>query len=216
MTRSSPLVLLVCLALLVSGQALASPRPSLGSPAPARQVRLLTADEPQPRFLTDAPAPTEEGVGEGGAARFGRLLAELGLGAVSGAAGGLLGAVVLGAACGAGTAGCVLGFFAGPLLGFSLGTAVGVYGAGELLGGHGGLGGPFLGALLGTAVGLTVSLTLSSGLDLSTLFLGPAVGLVGALIGYEVSQQPPDRQRLRPLLSVSPRGGGLLGLAGSF
>ena len=195
------------LALLVSGQALAGPRLAPAPEAPARHVRLLAPEEAAP-------------AGEEDASRAGRLLAELGLGAVTGAAVAVAAVYAVEAELCIDTYRCPLGLL-GAFVGFNLGAALGTYGAGQWLGGHGGYGSPLVGAVVGTTAGLALSFLLAINSpvpfqDPSKFFLmAPALGLTGALIGYELNQTPPAR-RLRPLLSVSPRGGGLVGLAGAF
>ena len=217
MNRAAPFVILVSLALLASGQALAAPRLGTPTQAPSRHLRLLQTDEPQtqprPRLLTEEPAPPEAWAEEAGEARVGRIAAELGLGAVSGLAGAVAGYFIGGSACFTGLTGCVAGFYIGPLLGFSLGAALGTYGAGQLLDGHGRFGGTFLGAVLGAGLGVATGYVVRDRLE-AGVALGLPFGLVGALVGYELSRE--RRPAVMPLLSVAPRGGGLVGLAGVF
>ena len=208
MNRVAPLLSAVVLALLVSGPALAGPRLLPVPETPTRHVRLLTSDGSSSTGRQDA-SPT------------GRRLAELGLGAVTGTAVAAA-AAVLATAHIAGSPRCIdsidctVSGFLGAFVGFNLGASLGTYVAGELLGGHGGYVGPLIGTVAGTTVGLGLSILFGSTFNApeEVLLLVPALGLAGALIGYELSQTPPTR-RLRPLLSVSSRGG-LVGLAGAF
>ena len=210
MNRPPPRLLPVVLALLVSGQALAGPRLLPAPETPARHVRLMMSEGPSSAGRQDA-SPT------------GRRFAELGLGAVAGTA--LAAAAVGGVARVHGLSiprcfksfGCAQVGFLGVFVGFNLGASLGTYGAGQWLGGHGGYVGPLIGTVAGTMTGLALSYLFVFTFYASSaiLLLSPALGLAGALIGYELSLTPPTRRRLRPLLSVSSQGG-LVGLAGAF
>ncbi|HEX8536216.1 MAG TPA: hypothetical protein VF664_02040 [Cystobacter sp.] len=144
-----------------------------------------------------------------------RLLAEVGLGLLGGAAGGALGYFVLGpripcAAPGRLCEEVVLS----TAIGAGFGMAAGVYAGGQLLQGEGDfLFGPALGMALGFVGGALLAQPLG---DTAALLTCPPLMLLGALAGYELSAKGPSASaRIQPLVSLSPRGA-RVGLAGSF
>lgn len=121
------------------------------------------------------------------------------------------------------------GFFAGASLSFAgltLGSALGIKGLGSLLDGEGRflttLAGTSLGALGGLGLGLVIGWGAGSELWFIPILVGP---LVGGIIAYEISHANfrwehavpgPSGSELLPVISVSPRGGIIGGLAGRF
>lgn len=144
-----------------------------------------------------------------------RVAAELGLGALAGVGMGILGTGVGISRCPPTSAdnpgGCTLYPLTGLWLGSGLGFALGVWGGGALLGGQGHILHTLGGMALGMAAGVG-AFALTQGTI--TAFTGAALLLPYALsvVAYEVSSSV----RLQPLVSVTPRGGTVLGLAGSF
>jgi hypothetical protein len=160
-----------------------------------------------------------------------RILAETGAGLLTGAGGGVLGFFAGAGLCGAGIVGSRSGFFGcldaaaiGVILGAGTGVALGVWWGGEAAGGDGkllgALGGMGAGAVLGVGAGLV-----SGRGDLALFFSVPGA-LIGAIVGYELSQRTlvpgprapavaSPRPRLQPVLAFSPHGA-LVGLGGSF
>ncbi|HZI03445.1 MAG TPA: hypothetical protein VEZ71_05455 [Archangium sp.] len=160
-----------------------------------------------------------------------RILAETGAGLLTGAGGGVLGFLAGSGLCGAGLVGNRGGFFGcldaaaiGLILGAGTGVSLGVWWGGEAAGGDGkllgALAGMGSGAVLGVVAGVVVGRP-----DLGFVFSVPGA-LIGAIVGYELSQRAPAfgppspavasaRPRLQPLLAFSPHGA-LVGLGGSF
>lgn len=121
--------------------------------------------------------------------------------------------------------GCIVSFLALASLGATAGATACIYWMGGALGGQGRLPPTILGALLGATMG-AVSGTVSS--NNLVLFLGLGIGpIIGAVVGYEISHSledassAPTSQRrtgfeVLPVLSATPRGGLMGGLAGRF
>jgi hypothetical protein len=115
-----------------------------------------------------------------------------------------------------------LGLAAAGMVG---GSALGIDFLGGELGGHGRFWPTLLGTLLGTLGGIVSGVALADTVGAAGLIpalLGPAVG---GVIAYELSHSSvveeaaaatASRPRLVPLVSVSPRGGLIGGLAGCF
>jgi hypothetical protein len=143
-----------------------------------------------------------------------RVAAELGVGALAGVGLGLVGLYIGNSRCSSPLAtsdGCILYPVTGLWLGSSLGFALGAWGGGTLLGGEGHLLHTLGGMALGLAAGAG-ALALTEGSI--TAFTGAALLLPYALsiVAFEVSSSV----RLQPLVSVTPKGGTMLGLAGRF
>ncbi|WP_375764883.1 hypothetical protein NR798_24505 [Archangium gephyra] len=144
-----------------------------------------------------------------------RVTAELGVGALASVGLGIVGARIGVSRCPPSMLdvpdGCTLYPLTGLWLGSGLGFALGVWGGGTLLGGQGHILHTLGGMALGMAAGAG-AFALSRGTI--TAFSGAALLLPYALsvVAFEVSSSV----RLQPLVSVSPRGGTVLGLAGSF
>jgi len=162
-----------------------------------------------------------------------RLLLEFLLGGTGGAVvgfGGLIGGL------GAGTCGLTdacssdgddLAVTSVILTSFTVGTSLGVYGAGVLVGGRGSYLPTLAGGVLGVVTGAAVFYSNRTPATLALLLGGP---LVGSIVGYEVShgyappgpERPPVSPRAEtgihwvPVIAATPAGGLLGGLAGRF
>jgi hypothetical protein len=111
------------------------------------------------------------------------------------------------------------------LAGFAGGAAVGITGAGSLLHGEGEYWSTAGGAALGTLVGTLVGLALASSAEEAAIIPFLAGPVVGGMIAYELShskaiarkqRNPALTPRVMPMATVSPRGGIIGGLVGSF
>jgi hypothetical protein len=206
---------LLSLLLLTPGMGLAAtPRSTLlpstvGGPRgleTPHALRLL--EEPQAAGVAPARPPRPHAV-------F-RVAAELGVGTLAGVGLGLVGARIGTSRCPPPTSmdapdHCTLYPLTGLWLGSSLGFALGVWGGGTLLGGEG--------HLLHTLGGMALGLALGAGAfaltdGTITAFSGAALLLPYALsvVAFEVSSSV----RLQPLVSITPKGDTVLGLAGRF
>jgi hypothetical protein len=113
--------------------------------------------------------------------------------------------------------------FALAVGGVTAGSAHGIHYLGGTLGGHGGFGATVVGSLLGTLAGVIAGIALvptAGAAAILPAIVGPAVG---GVIAYEISHGiavgetfTPSRPRYVPLVSASPRGGVIGGLAGRF
>jgi hypothetical protein len=209
---------LLFLLLLAPREGLAAGDAPLAAEAPSptgKRLTLLEGDEHAP--------PTEESTGwvfRTGRAPLGlRLLAEVGAGVATAAAGGLvagIGGFGLCQATGllyATEGGCFYALLFGAMAGMAVGYPVGVWWGGEVVGGEGRLWASLLGGGLGLAAGYLGSRVLiaQTGRGESLIAI-PLLAMVGASLGYELSTTRPSVQ---PLLSLDTRGG-MLGLAGRF
>jgi hypothetical protein len=121
--------------------------------------------------------------------------------------------------------GCLVGISAFGALGATMGATGIVYLTGEMFGGRGRFLPTLLGGLVGTSLG-AISGTVSE--NVLVLVLGLGIGpIIGALVGYEVSHSLADpvstslprrggHFEVLPVISATPRGGVLGGLAGRF
>jgi hypothetical protein len=121
--------------------------------------------------------------------------------------------------------GCIVGFVAITSLGAAALGIGSVYAVGNALGGHGRPLPTLLGGLLGMTMGAVSGTVAANNL---VLFLGLGIGpIIGAVVGYEISHSLTDapsaptarRQtgfELVPVVSATPRGGLMGGLAGRF
>ncbi len=184
--------------------------PRAGVAAPAH----VGPDAPTPRAAGPAGTPAvQEEQGSG------RVPAELGLGLLVGAVGGVVGYIGPGrAACASsdtGLPGCTPGLVIGALVGVGVGVSAGVTWGGMLSDGQGewftgALPGMLVGAAAGSGAGLIADNALVA------LIVAPPLMLVGASIGYELSHKAHvSAQRVQPLVSVTPRGA-TFGLRGRF
>ncbi|EPX55654.1 hypothetical protein D187_009265 [Cystobacter fuscus DSM 2262] len=209
--------LLLFLLLLAPRAGLAAGDAPLAAEAPSPTERSLTLEG-------DEHAPSmEESTGwvfTPGRAPLGlRLLAEVGAGVATAAAGGLvagIGGFGLCQATGvlyATEGGCFYALLFGAMAGMAVGYPVGVWWGGEVVGGDGRLWASLLGGGLGLAAGYLGSRVLiaQTGRGESLIAI-PLLAMVGASLGYELSAARPSVQ---PLLSLDTRGG-MLGLAGRF
>lgn len=247
--RSATLLprLVLCLSLLVATAGLAQdskvPPPPGTTPTDAPvSPPLMPAGE-----SSEQPALPGEGWSDyeqddtGDPARFaGRLLLQPPAGLLTGAVGGVVGiipaytlsiltCVVL--LDGSKATDCAIaGTYAGTALSVSIGTGIGVFAVGRLLGGRGQSGAALGGALLGSALGTAIGL--GSGVDIvyvsALLLVGPAVG---ATLLYAISDgsfpdptrpvAPPSEEVdeyawVLPMVSTTRTGGIIGGLIGRF
>lgn len=160
-----------------------------------------------------------------------RILVETGASLLTGTGGGFLGLLAGGGLCAAGVVGNRSGFLGcldsaalGLILGAGLGVSLGVWWGGEVAGGDGKLLGALAGMGSGIVLGLVTGLAAGRG-DLGLYFTVPGA-VLGAIVGYELSQRSPApgspspavasaRPRLQPVLAFSSRGT-LVGLGGTF
>ncbi len=192
--------------------------------SPSRSlVLLLLLSSP---VLAAAPARVAEPEDE--AAPFAARVAGETLGGAliggSGLALGLLGGVLLSDAVTCGFDDCRTGqhLTAGTsALGLGLGAASGVYLAGSLMDARGRLLPTMLGGLIGAGAPLAVIGLTGTKLEGAPLVVGLALPVVGAILGYELSEPGPAprygarQPLLLPLVGWAP-GGGAIGLAGRF
>ncbi len=203
-------------------------------PTPSETVTpppLVPAEpEPAPAPATDEPGEAPEPEPRGGphAPLASRVLVEV-LGAgLSGTAGAFLGALLLNGVSGCEGEGCLSALVFGGLFGAAAGMPLGVYGGGRLLGQRGGLGGAYLGMVVGGGAALLGTLAVRD--EDGLVFLSvPVSAVIGAVVGFELSADAPPtlpRSELRrhsgpglrlvPTAGMTPRGGFVGGLSGSF
>jgi hypothetical protein len=223
--------LLLVLSVLVPVQGLAQTPPPLVS-APAEEEPPY---EPEAEDSESEQRPWNEGSvrDEASRGRFGlttgRVTLEFLGGTALGLAAGIPGAII--AVNGAFCDSCEseVGFFAGVSLSFAgltLGSALGIKGMGSLLDGEGRflttLAGTSIGGLSGLGLGLIIGFAAGSELWIIPTLAGP---IVGGIIAYELSHENALQERsalsssgtgVIPVVSVSPRGDILCGLAGRF
>jgi hypothetical protein len=227
MSRPHLALLLLMLSVLLPAQGMAQTPPPL-VPAP-------TTEEPYPPEAQDpesdgAPEdeiiPRESTPSESAGLKVPRIMLELLGGSVLGLIGGVPGAVlaVSEAFCdGCGSDGEFLLGVSLSFAGLTVGSALGIKGLGSLLDGEGRflstLVGTSLGALGGLGLGLIIAFSAGSELWFVPVLAGP---IVGGIIAYENSHAAALRERsapettVVPVVSVSPRGGIIGGLAGRF
>ncbi len=156
------------------------------------------------------------------------LLESLGAG-VTGAAGGLVGMLVLSKVGECGDDDCLGPLVFGAMGGAALGVPLGVFGAGRLMGVRGSLGASYLGLLAGGGSALALSLLVRD--DEGLVFLSvPAAAILGSILGFELSEALPSNEPrsqpgrstsgpallLVPTAGTTPRGGFIGGLSGRF
>jgi hypothetical protein len=226
--RSLITVLLFC-ALLPPGlvraaqEPVSEPAPGEAVPAPPL-VPVEAVPEPDvPAAPQEAPAPRQGSSIPLGARVFGELLGA----GVTGATGGLVGAIAGYNLAECTSDGCFTPFFIGMLVGTAVGVPVGVYSAGRLMGVQAdasALGGSYLGMGVGGGAALLASILINDEERLSLLAV-PVGALVGAIVGFELSAsssnsdaqaRPGPTLRLAPTVGATPRGGFMGGLSGSF
>jgi hypothetical protein len=223
-------LLLLVLSVLLPVRGLAQTPPPL-VPAPAEEEPYEPeAENPESEEGSwDEPSMREEGPREGFGLRTGRVTLEFLGGSLLGFAAGTPGAYIAIASAFCDGCGSESGFFAGVGLSFAgltLGSALGIKGMGSLLGGEGlflsTLAGTSLGGLSGLGLGLIIGFAAGSELWIIPTLAGP---IVGGIIAYEMSHANALRARstlsssemaVLPVVSVSPGGGIIGGLAGSF
>jgi hypothetical protein len=220
----SKLPLLLLMLLLTPAAGLAStqaPPPDEEASAPAQEQQeeeeAEEAVEPKQferpvRLLDESELPRER------ADRGTRIAAEMGLGLLTGLAGGVAGTFLVGTlACNSSFGACVIGSVLGGGIGLGFGSAAGVWWAGGLSGADGKYGSALIGSMLGLAVTFGM-------LPLGAVgYVGLLAPVLGGVIGYGLSMSPETEAlavavggtRLRPLLSLS-RQGSFVGLGGHF
>ncbi|EPX57088.1 hypothetical protein D187_006842 [Cystobacter fuscus DSM 2262] len=224
--------LLLCAGLVLPGVGRAAQE---SAPPIAAEERALPGrqDDAPRRLMTEEGYEDDSGEPvRSGAPRGVRILAEVGGGLVTSAALGLAGGLTGGLLC-LGSANddldkliCLIPAGLGALVGVAVGFPLGVWWAGEAVGGNGSLLATLAGGLVGTLAGgmvLGVAAIRASGQggELSPLATAslPLLGMAGCIVGYELSQHEPRRWaargRLQPLLAVTPSGA-VLGLSGLF
>jgi hypothetical protein len=187
------------------------------SDAPLREETPPVDEEP-PSVSSHAPP------GAGQLTR--RILAEVFIGGGAFVVGGVAGQALTPEGLGHKCEGCSRDYSTAFVLGAGLGSGLGVYGAGRLMGGQG----DFLATMTGAGLGTGAALLMlgadddrNGNVDTYTALLMP---LAGAIAGYEISHffagAPPPRNwsneapRLVPVATTTKDGGLLGGLAGRF
>jgi hypothetical protein len=233
MSCSRLVPLLLCLLLPLQG--LAQPRSPADAPlSPMTPPPLVPASgEPEEAAPDEVPRgeiiPNDGDSVRGSDSRSVRVPVGILLGTVGGAVGAIPGTVLMASAiCFDGCSGEDEAVYVGFVLaiaGVITGTAATVNWMGDVMDGQGSFWPAALGALLGTLGGGIAGAAVAAVAGLAGLIpviLGPAVG---AVIGYELSHSGAveaaaggvaSRPRLVPLVTVSPRGGLIGGLAGTF
>lgn len=223
-------LLLLVLSVLLPVQGLAqTPPPLVPAPAEEEPYEPETENPESEEGPWDEHSLRQEASREHFGLRTGRVTLEFLGGSVLGIAGGIPGAVL---AISAGFCdGCesLGGFFAGVSLSFAgltVGSALGIKAMGSLLGGEGRflttLAGTSLGGVSGLGLGLIIGFAAGSELWIIPTLVGP---IVGGIIAYELSHANALQARSEPsspgmgvipVVSVSPGGGIIGGLAGRF
>jgi hypothetical protein len=215
------------LSALLPAQGLAQTLPPL-VPAP-------TTEEPYPPGAQDpepGEAPEDELISreysppESAGKKVPRIILEFLGGSALGLAGGVPGAVLALSEAFCEGCGSDSEFLLGVSLsyaGLTLGSALGIKGLGSLLDGEGRFLSTLIGTSLGAVGGLALGLVIAFGAG-SELWIVPALAgpIVGGIIAYEISHADALQKRsapettVVPVVSVSPRGGIIGGLAGRF
>ena len=144
----------------------------------------------------------------------GKLVGEVGVGAVLGAPCALLGAVVGFEIGGGGLLGAY-GIGGGILAGWTIGVPLGVYAVGSTGGETGSLATTEVGGLLGGAAGIGVLYAAhGEGPAIAAAIVAP---IAGAIIGFNLTREPkpPETIAWMPSFAIE-RDGAVLGLAGRF
>jgi hypothetical protein len=185
---------------------------------------------PEPPAEDPEPSPAAPREGASGGLRLGPGFLELLGGATLAVLGGYATLRLSSEECGGDSDACVLSVFLLTASSTLVTAPLGVYLTGSLLDGQGSLGSTFLGSLIGAGAGLGsgILLAVTTG-GFGLLLLGLPLGaLIGAVIGYErsvtgvtsVAARPPGAPasglRMIPTVGVTPRGGLVGGLVGSF
>jgi hypothetical protein len=226
--RLAPLLLVLSVLLPIRGLA-QTPPPLVPAPTEEEPYEPGAENSESEEGSWDEDSSRGGGPREGFGLRTGRITLGFLGGSVLGIAAGIPGAIL--AVEGAFCDGCEStgGFFAGVSLSFAgltLGSALGIKGMGSLLGGEGRflstLAGTSLGGVSGLALGLIIGFAAGSELWIIPTLAGP---IVGGIIAYELSHANALRENpalsssgtgVIPVVSVSPGGGIIGGLAGRF
>ncbi len=174
------------------------------------------AQRPLPAHATEVAEPVEARLME----REPRIALET-LGGLGGAAlGGLLGFGLAYAVTGdEGDFGGLAAAFIGGIPGAAIGLPTGIYLVGELAGGDGNYWATWAGALAGAVLPSVLTVTLAGDDDstIALIALWAVLPTAGGVIGYELSQSPPETRHSGARLFVMPTDGGVFaGLAGSL
>lgn len=229
MSRPRLALLLLVLSVLLPAQGLAqTPPPLVPAPAPEEPYE-PGAEAPESEGAPrDELIPREWTPPESPGLRISRIMLELLGGTVLGIAGGFPGAALAVGEAFCDGCGSEAGFLAGVSLSFvglTVGSALGIKGLGSLLDGEGRflstLAGTTLGGLGGLGLGLIIAFA-GSELWILPVLAGP---ILGGIIAYENSHanflqehSAPSASgtSVIPVISVSPQGGIIGGLAGRF
>lgn len=210
MARLSTLVLLC---VFVSGVARAE-----SADAPLRQDDSTKVKTPPPSVTSRSEA--------GEVTR--RVLMEVLFGGAGLVVGAVAGQALSGKGLGADCSSCAVDYNSGFVLGAGLGSGLGVYGTGSLMGGDGDFLATMLGAGLGTGAAFLFLNAAKDDLNGNAMvFTSLAMPLAGAIAGYEVSgalagytPSPPrwssKSPKLIPVATTTKDGGVLGGLVGRF
>jgi hypothetical protein len=239
--RQLLLHLVLCLALVASGQGLAQPSaerthhtPPAAEPAPPSLLALANPSPPEPPAPEGELIPRELDAKDSSAGKAAlRLLITPMSAAVGGVVGGLLtygyGLFLTEPFCGNAElidgSGCSVAFLSIITVGMTMGAAFGAWSMGEFLGGRGTLPSTLIGAAAGAVLGAAGGLgSRNEATLLLSLFTGP---IIGAFLSYHIShlwvtnaeeraRQATSGSRVTPVLGATPGGGLLAGLAGRF
>jgi hypothetical protein len=218
---SKSVVLLFLLLLLTPREGLAAEDAPLASQDTAPTTQAPTSNTEEHKTEEHAPSLLQDpasGFQRRKAPLALRLLAEVGGGVVTTLAGGLLGLVLCPLEGDQGEWRCVAPVFIGLAVGLGVGYPLGVWWGGEAVGGDGSLSAALGGGLLGFVVGGVLASSVRGDAMVAAI---PVLGMMGASLGYELSQRPEHPEptaahpRLQPMLAFDARGV-LLGLSGRF
>jgi hypothetical protein len=221
-------LLLLVLSVLLPVQGLAQTPPPLVPAPPMEESYEPGAEDPESETQPgNEIVPREWSSPESTGLRISRIMLEFLGGSALGIAGGIPGAYI--GILAAFESSSAAGFFAGVSLSFAgltVGSALGIKGLGSLLDGEGRFGttllGSTLGGLAGLGLGLIVGFAAGSEAWILPVLAGP---VIGGIIAYENSHASALQRRsapvspemsVVPVVSVSPRGGVIGGLAGVF
>jgi hypothetical protein len=218
--------IVLCLALMTASVSFAQAAADapLADPQDAPSEPAVPQAEPIPFRSRPEPAPSPDLILPRILAEaFGGVLGGVGMGI----AGLLVGAEALGDTDCSGGDGCAVLLVLITVPAAFVGIPLGVQYAGESMGGRGDFLPALGGTLLGTGVGLILGLQSEGKGGLAAgLIVGP---ILGSIVGYELSSAINERRawvlgtassrsgaRVVPVVGVTPRGGLLGGLSGSF
>jgi hypothetical protein len=212
------------LSVLLPARGLAQTQPPL-VPAPTTEEPYPPGAQEPGEAPEDELIPRESAPPESAGQKVPRIILELLGGSALGLVGGVPGAALALSEAFCDGCGSDSEFLLGVSLSFAgltLGSALGIKGLGSLLDGEG----RFLSTLIGTSLGAVGGLVLGMVIAFagSELWIVPTLAgpIVGGIIAYEISHADALQKRsapettVVPVVSVSPRGGIIGGLAGRF